>query len=96
MRKIKIPSQQNLVIDVPDGTALLDAFAEHPAPIFWGCRTGLCGVCRVEVIPSLPELLPAPTKEELEVLSLFDSTPRSRLGCQVFVYTDMTVEASLP
>jgi ferredoxin len=53
------------------------------SPILFGCRTGICGTCMVEIISS-DQPLPKPSDDEIEVLKIFERDPsRYRLACQM-------------
>ncbi|MGK7940322.1 MAG: 2Fe-2S iron-sulfur cluster-binding protein [Crocosphaera sp.] len=59
------------------------------SPVLFGCRTGLCGTCLVEIIGEIPP----PTKEEAEVLQILaPDNPRSRLACQIDVTQDIMIK----
>lgn len=63
------------------GDALVDVCDEARAPVSFSCRSASCGTCRVEVLEGA-ELLTVPSREEREVLDLFDARPTERLACQ--------------
>jgi len=50
------------------------------SPVLFGCRTGICGTCLVEVVG---EVSP-PESDELEILNtLAPNYPNARLACQL-------------
>jgi ferredoxin len=50
------------------------------SPVLFGCRTGICGTCLVEVIGDIP----AAKVDEQEVLdTLAPDRPNARLACQL-------------
>jgi ferredoxin len=50
------------------------------SPVLFGCRTGICGTCLVEVIGEIPP----PNLEELEMLNtLAPNISNVRLACQL-------------
>lgn len=50
------------------------------SPVLFGCRTGICGTCLVEVIGNIP----AATADEMEMLdALVPNVPSARLACQI-------------
>jgi ferredoxin len=63
------------------GDALVDVCDEARAPVSFSCRSASCGTCRVEVLEGA-ELLTVASREEREVLELFDARPTERLACQ--------------
>lgn len=50
------------------------------SPVLFGCRTGICGTCLVEVIGNIPAAL-ADEREMLDTLAL--KVPNVRLACQI-------------
>jgi ferredoxin len=54
------------------------------SPVLFGCRTGICGTCLVEVIGEIP--LPQPDEQEM-LDTLASKNPNARLACQL-VLTD--------
>ncbi|MDJ0508509.1 MAG: 2Fe-2S iron-sulfur cluster-binding protein [Crocosphaera sp.] len=59
------------------------------SPVLFGCRTGLCGTCLVEIIGEIPP----PTSEEAEVLEILaPENPRCRLACQIDVTQDIIIK----
>src|SRR5580704_7570351 len=71
-----------LVVEVPEGGALVDTCDDHAAPVPFSCKSASCGTCRLEVLEGESELLP-PADDELDILDLFASPPpRYRLACQ--------------
>lgn len=68
---VKVPKEDNL--------------SEHlnacNSPILFGCRSGLCGTCLIEVIEG--DATP-PSKDENEALEVYASgNPSARLACQI-------------
>ncbi|NET17435.1 MAG: (2Fe-2S)-binding protein [Okeania sp. SIO1H6] len=50
------------------------------SPVLFGCRTGICGTCLVEVEGDIPP----PNSEELEILEIFSpGNKQARLACQI-------------
>ena len=60
------------------------------SPVLFGCRTGLCGTCLVEVIGDIPP----PTEEEKELLEILaPDNPSARLACQVNLTQDIVLKS---
>lgn len=58
------------------------------SPVLFGCRTGICGTCLVEVVGEIPP----PQADEREMLdALAVSNPNARLACQI----DLTVNIEI-
>jgi 2Fe-2S ferredoxin len=79
--RAKAEPGEPIVVQVPEGGALVDVCDEHAAPVPFSCKSANCGTCRVEVLEGAAELLP-PEDEELDVLEIFASPPTHRLACQ--------------
>lgn len=52
------------------------------SPVLFGCRTGICGTCLVEVIG---DILPAQPDEHEMLETLAANYPYARLACQLDV-----------
>lgn len=67
-------------IAVNDGEMLSEVLDATNSPLLFGCRTGICGTCVVEVEGELP---PA-GDEEKELLEIYaPDNPNARLACQI-------------
>ncbi|WP_445630150.1 2Fe-2S iron-sulfur cluster binding domain-containing protein [Nostoc sp. DSM 114167] len=52
------------------------------SPVLFGCRTGICGTCLIEIIGNIPP----PQLDEQEMLeTLAPNNPHARLACQINV-----------
>jgi len=87
-------TEQNFAdVQVPAGKNLSEDLTVKNSPVLFGCRTGICGTCVVEVIAGA-EALPAPDEDELEILDLYaDGQPAARLACQIDLQADITIRA---
>jgi len=54
------------------------------SPLLFGCRTGICGTCLVEVEEGFDALPPADA-DERELLDVLTDKPKARLACQIQV-----------
>jgi len=50
------------------------------SPVLFGCRTGICGTCLLEVVGDIPP--PQPDEQEM-LETLGANHPYARLACQV-------------
>jgi 2Fe-2S ferredoxin len=87
--------KENLEVDVPEGTSILEASRLIHAPE--GDRCGgvcACSTCHVYVVKGL-ENTSEVEDEEFDILDkAFDVRMSSRLGCQAKVLGDIAVEIS--
>jgi ferredoxin len=71
---------------VAAGKSLSIELDASSSPLLFGCRTGICGTCLVEVQEGLENLPPADA-DERELLDVLTDNPRARLACQIQVNT---------
>ncbi len=65
-------------IEVPDGSPIMNAAEELGVP--FGCRQGVCGTCKTEVVEGMENLDP---KNEAELDLNFDGNYRSMCQCKI-------------
>jgi len=59
------------------------------SPILFGCRSGLCGVCLVEIVEG--KVL-EPSSEEQEALAVYaPGNAKARLACQIRVIDNLKI-----
>lgn len=76
-------------VDLPAGSELRFCLGLANSPVLFGCRTGLCATCLVEVSAVRGELR-APDAEEREILEVYaPGNPLARLACQLRAEADM-------
>lgn len=68
-------------VKIPSGENLSEYLHACNSPILFGCRSGLCGTCLIEIMEG--ETTP-PSQEEKEALEVYSpGNPRMRLACQL-------------
>ncbi len=79
-------------IEIANSASLLE-LEEHKNNILpFGCRSGVCGACAMEVVSGL-ENLNEKNEIETELLNDLDlDALNHRLGCQCVAYGDVTIE----
>ncbi len=71
-------------VEVPSGASLGDVLDGPHSPVFFGCKSGDCGTCLVDVDPEGFKLLPPAGTEEQATLDVFaPDRPHARLACQL-------------
>ena len=86
--KIHFPDTTYPPIDLAPHQSLSEQLTIRNSPILFGCRTGICGTCLVEV---QGEIAP-PDPEELEMLDLIaPNRPQARLACQIDLTADVQI-----
>jgi ferredoxin len=62
------------------------------SPLLFGCRTGICGTCLIEVEAEENGELAPPAADERELLELIaPDNPRARLACQIALRADLRI-----
>lgn len=80
MARVVFP-QDNIEVDVQDGSRLQDAIDNSGADIPFGCREGNCATCMIEVKEGM-EFLNDPTAAEKVTLLAEELEQNIRLACQ--------------
>ncbi|MDJ0845025.1 2Fe-2S iron-sulfur cluster binding domain-containing protein [Crocosphaera sp.] len=87
---VRFSNQKFPPIQIKAHESLADHLTTQNSPVLFGCRTGLCGTCLIEVIGDIPD----PTKEEAEVLQILaPNNPRARLACQIDLTQDILIKS---
>lgn len=81
----------NLTVECPAGTKLVDLAEQKGASINFSCKEGVCLTCLVKVVEGAQNLN-ARTENEKSTLEAFGATPDQRLACQVVINGDCTIE----
>ena len=82
-------------VTVVSGTTVLEAALEHDLELDHACDGNLaCSTCHVYVHCGAEKANPSSWDEDDMLDSATNVLPASRLGCQLHVYADMTVEAA--
>jgi ferredoxin len=88
MVKVSFPGSEfkEIILQVDD--RLSECLTVQNSPVLFGCRTGICGTCLVEVVG---DVVP-PNVDELEMLeTLAPNNQKARLACQVDVIGDVEI-----
>jgi len=81
----------NITVEVPVGTRLVDVADEVEATLPFGCRDGLCGTCIMTILEGAGSLQPM-SEDERETLENYEATDSQRLGCQAEIRGDLVIE----
>ena len=88
--RIEFPGTDFAPIELPDLSRLSLHLTVQNSPLLFGCRSGLCGTCLIEVEADEP--LPVPDADEAEALEIYaPGNPRARLACQLYVSSNLRV-----
>lgn len=87
---IYFPETKFSPIELNSHEPLAENLTARNSPVLFGCRTGLCGTCLVEITGDIPP----PTKEEEELLQILaPDNPHARLACQVDLTQDIIIKS---
>ena len=88
--RVEFPGTSFAPIELPNLTSLSLKLDVHNSPLLFGCRSGLCGTCLIEVDAEDP--LCPPDEAESEALELYaPDNPRARLACQLVLSTNLRI-----
>ncbi len=80
-------------LEVEKGSPLTDVLDGPHSPVFFGCRSGNCGTCLIELDADSARLAPAPEDLEREYLEFATPTnPNARLACQLTAEVNMKIK----
>jgi ferredoxin len=83
-------------LKLEEGAALTENLTVQNSCVLFGCRTGICGTCVVE-IDANNSLVPEISADERDLLDLYaPENPRARLACQLRVTTNMKLKRVRP
>jgi ferredoxin len=90
--RIEFPGTSFAATELPDLASLSETFTVEDSPLLFGCRSGLCGTCLIEVEETGSERLEPPSPQEVESLSIYaPGNPRARLACQIHVCAHLRI-----
>jgi ferredoxin len=90
--RIEFAETQFASVELPDAAYLADYLTAKNSPVLFGCRSGICGTCLIEV-EAMTGRLPAPAELEAETLSLYaPDNPKARLACQLNLTAGITLK----
>jgi len=90
--RIEFPGTPFAPVELPDLARLSLHLTVLNSPVLFGCRSGLCGTCLVEVEPAGAEALEPPDRDEAEALEIYaPGKPRALLACQLPLTADIRV-----
>lgn len=81
--RIEFPETRFPPQEIPARACLPLYLSVQNSPLLFGCRSGLCGTCLIEVEADADAAEP-PADDEREALELYaPGNPRARLACQL-------------
>lgn len=93
MVTVMFPESQFSSVELPQDAKLSEVLNVSNSPVLFGCRTGVCGTCLVEVDEVTLVKLPPQNETEKELLAIIcPENPRARLACQLSASTDLNMK----
>jgi len=81
--RIEFPGTAFAPVELADRASLPLHLTVQNSPLLFGCRSGLCGTCLIEVEAIAGDELPPPDDDEREALDIYaPGNARARLACQ--------------
>ncbi len=88
---VEFPSTSHKTVSLPAGANLSEQLTVVNSPVLFGCRTGICGTCLVQ-IQSGEETLAPPGEAEQEALEIYaPGIKNARLACQIALTSDVSL-----
>lgn len=85
---ISFPNSESPSLTVSEHQPLAEVLTVQNSPILFGCRTGICGTCLVEVSGNVTP----PGEDERELLEILaPGHPQARLACQLDLTGDIAM-----
>jgi ferredoxin len=84
------------LIELPQNSALTDLDEVQETVIPFGCRSGACGACVIEVLVGTQSLTKADDAERAFLVTLGYSGERFRLACQCRLQGDIIIQTVNP
>lgn len=95
-RRVEFPETGFEPLELPDGSNLIDGLTIDNSPVLFGCCSGVCGTCLIEVETNGGEVDPA-REEEQETLEIYaEGNSKARLACQLRLTADLKIKKINP
>lgn len=96
MFKVSFDPPDFAPVELEPGVELFDALDGPHSPVFFGCKSGNCGTCLIQLSEESFQSMPPPSEEERDLLDAFaPGKPFARLACQVRVSCDLKIRCGL-
>lgn len=91
-RRVEFPGTGFCALELPHSAPLVLHLTVRNSPVLFGCRSGLCGTCLIEVEPIGGGALAPPDALESETLGIYaPANAKARLACQLRLSTDLRI-----
>lgn len=91
--EVSFSAESHSQVTLARGSLLSEHLTISNSPVLFGCRTGICGTCLVEVEEERQGRLLAPAADESELLSIIaPDIAGARLACQIALLADIKIK----
>lgn len=89
---ISFPDTKHPPVRLPEGRNLSQDLTVVNSPVLFGCRTGICGTCLVQIEQGC-STLKQPDEAEREALEVYaEGNDKARLACQIYLNCDIALK----
>ena len=89
---IEFPGTEYSPVELGKGVELSTELTAVNSPVLFGCRSGLCGTCLIELESEDRDSVPEPEAEEAEALEVYaPGNSKARLACQLRLTTNLSL-----
>jgi ferredoxin len=89
---ITFSPESHSAVKLGRGSVLSEHLTLDNSPVLFGCRTGICATCLVEVLSQENGELAAPSDDEKELLDIVaPDDAKARLACQIELSADIRI-----
>lgn len=90
---VEFPDSHYDAVELEEGTNLSEELDAVNSPLLFGCRSGICGTCLIEVEEHGNNHLEVPSDLEQEALEIYaPDNPKARLACQLNITVNLKVK----
>lgn len=93
--RIEFPETSFEPLELPEGASLIEYLTPDNSPVLFGCCSGVCATCLIE-LETDGKVVP-PKEEELETLEIYaEENPKVRLACQLRLTANLKIKKINP
>lgn len=89
---IRFSPESHSPVRLERGSVLSEHLTLDNSPVLFGCRTGICATCLIDVLAQENGELAAPSDDEKELLDIVaPDDAKARLACQIALCADIRI-----
>ncbi|APJ03352.1 2Fe-2S iron-sulfur cluster-binding protein [Silvanigrella aquatica] len=81
---------EDMEVEVPIGSTFQQIVDASGADVTFGCRNGTCGTCRIKIEKGTENISPM-EREEKDFLQSIEANSNERLGCQIKILGNCSI-----